>query len=222
MRNRKSIPTALVIASCISLPNLLLVACDLSGNDGSGSITQIPDKPDQNGASVGTIIYTQRFLSHGDGSTLVPAKAMESLADILDTGGERLGLEVGDKISFTGSIGGVPAANAAPLVYTEGASAITLQDILDKIRENFDLPERDGTAENNLSVSINPPGSDDGIPDGVIVIRGRPGKAFAINDVAVRASDGNSLRPSPSIFNTNMNTTVFRKAADVQAVVNGR
>jgi len=145
-----------------------------------------------------------------------PAVETDLLSQLYDTNGGDLGLEPGDQLSFSGSIGGDPASNVTPLTYVGGAGGTKLSDVLAKIKDNFKLPDRDGTIQNNLSVSMNQAGSDDNIPDGSIVIRGQPETAFAIRDVAIRATDANNTKPSPNFFNTNMNATTLRDATDSQ------
>lgn len=145
-----------------------------------------------------------------------PAVATDPLSLIYDANGNDLGLEANDQISFSGSIGGNPASNVTPLTYVPGAAGTKMSDLLAKIKDNFKLPDRDGTVQNNLSVSLNIAGSDDNISDGSIVIRGQPETAFAIRDVAIRATDSNNTKPSPNFFNTNMNGTTLRDATDTQ------
>ncbi len=145
-----------------------------------------------------------------------PAKATDLISDLYDANGNDMGLETGDQISFSGSIGGQPATNTPPLSFVAGAGGTTLQNMIDKIKDNFKLPDRDGTIQNNLSVALNAAGSDDNIPDGSIVIRGQPETAFAIKDVAIHATDANNAKPSPNLFNTNTNMTVLRDATDSQ------
>jgi flagellar hook protein FlgE len=143
-----------------------------------------------------------------------PANNNDALSELFDSSGNDLGLEPGDLISFTGSIGGSPASNVTPLTYVAGAGGTKMADILAKIKDNFKLPDRDGTVQNNLSVSLNPGGSDDNIPDGSIVIRGQPETAFAIREVSIKSTDANNAKPSPTFFNTNMNLTTLRDATD--------
>ncbi len=143
-----------------------------------------------------------------------PANNGDALSELFDNSGNNLGLEPGDQISFSGSIGGNPASNVAAITYVAGAGGTKMSDILAKIKDNFKLPDRDGSIQNNLSVSLNAGGSDDNIPDGAIVIRGQPETAFAIRDVAIRATDANNTKPSPNFFNTNTNATTLRDATD--------
>jgi flagellar hook protein FlgE len=146
-----------------------------------------------------------------------PALATDLLSDLYDAGGNSLGLETGDQISFTGSIGADPASNVTPLSYiATGLGATTLQMVMDKLKDNFKLPDRDGTIQGNLSVSLNIAGTDDNIPDGAIVMRGQPETAFAIKDVSVRATDANNSKPSPTAFNSTTNMTTLRAATDTQ------
>jgi flagellar hook protein FlgE len=143
-----------------------------------------------------------------------PALATDPLSLVYDANGNDLGLENGDQIAFSGSVGGDPASNVTPLTYVPGALGTKMSDLLDKIKDNFKLPDRDGTVQNNLSVSLNGAGTDDNISDGSIVIRGQPESAFAIRDVSIRATDANNTKPSPNFFNTNMNSTTLRDATD--------
>ena len=143
-----------------------------------------------------------------------PANNSDLLSELYDGNGNTLGLENGDQITFSGSVGGNPATNVTPLTFTAGAGGTKMSDLLTKIKDNFKLPDRDGTVQNNLSVALNVAGTDDNIPDGAIVIRGQPETAFAIRDVAIRASDSNNTKPSPNFFNTNMNATNLRDATD--------
>ncbi|MDB5102707.1 MAG: Flagellar hook protein FlgE [Fibrobacteres bacterium] len=145
-----------------------------------------------------------------------PANNGDALSELFDANGSDLGLEPGDQISFGGSVGGVPALNVTPITYVAGAGGTKMSDILAKIKDNFKLPDRDGTVNNNLSVSLNAAGSDDNIADGSIVVRGQPETAFAIRDLAIRATDSNNSKPSPNFFNTNMNATTLRDATDTQ------
>jgi flagellar hook protein FlgE len=145
-----------------------------------------------------------------------PAQAADRLDELFDGTGNSLGLENGDQIAFSGSVGDEQAQNVTPLVYTSGAGGTTMQDVLDRIKDNFKLPDQDGTIGNNPSVALNTAGTDDNIEDGSIVIRGQPESAFALKDVVIRATDANNNLPSPNFFNTNMNITTLREATDTQ------
>lgn len=145
-----------------------------------------------------------------------PARAVDRLDQLYDATGNNLGLESGDQLSFSGTIGDDTAQNVSPLTFASGAGGTTLQDILDRMKDNFKLPDRDGTIQNNASVDINTAGTDDNIADGSIVIRGQPESAFALKDVVIRSTDSNNAIPSPNFFNTNMNITTLRMASDTQ------
>lgn len=142
------------------------------------------------------------------------AQAADRLEQVYDSQGNALGLESGDLISYSGAIGDDQAQNVTATTYASGAGGTTMQNLLDKIKDNFKLPDRDGTIQNNLSVALNVAGTDDNIADGAIVIRGQPETAFAIKDVSIRATDANNAKPSPNFFNTNMNITTLRDATD--------
>lgn len=141
-----------------------------------------------------------------------PALASDLLAELFDSTGNPLGLEDGDRISFSGAIGDDTAQNVPELVYA--ANATTLQMLLSRIKDNFKLPDADGTLQNRPTVSLNAAGTDDNIADGAIVIRGLPGAAFDIRDVSIRSSDASNSKPSPNFFNTNFNVTTLRGAID--------
>lgn len=145
-----------------------------------------------------------------------PARAEDPLYELYDATGNPLGLEAGDVITFSGSIGGNPAANALPIVYADGPGGTRLAAILAKLQENFKLPDVDGSIGNYRSVTIDPAGSDNNIPDGSIVIRGQPGLKSAIRDVVMRATDQSNAKPSPNFFNTNADATTLRDAIDTQ------
>ena len=163
-----------------------------------------------------TIPVNPALLSVVSDTLRAPALGTDLLSNVFDSGGTALGLENGDSIAFSGTIGSDPATNVANTTYVAGVGGTTMQDIINKIKDNFKLPDRDGTIQNNLSVSLNGAGTDDNIPDGSIVIRGQPEAAFAIKDVSIRATDANNAKPSPNFFNTNANMTILREATDTQ------
>lgn len=98
--------------------------------------------------------------------------------------------------------------------------ATLLDDLISKIRNDFKLPaeyiDRDG--KHTPSVSMNPMGTEDGIPPGSIVIRGAKGVDFSINNLSIVADNGNSDQVSPTYFNATMGFTEKRKAEDVGVV----
>ena len=67
------------------------------------------------------------------------------------------------------------------------SSVSTLQDLVTAIQAAFRFPQDDGTIYENPSVSVNPANTDDDrIPDGAIVIRGQPERAFGITALLFR------------------------------------
>ncbi len=159
-------------------------------------------------------VVTDTLRAPATGGTSIATSDL--LDELFDEQGRSLGLENGDQITFNGSIGTDPANSVAPLVYVSGAGGTTLFQVVTRIKDNFKLPDRDGTPDNNLSVSVNAGGSDDNIADGSIVIRGMPEKAFALSNLQIRATNANSQTPSPNNFNTNMGMTEIQKARDTQ------
>jgi len=147
-----------------------------------------------------------------------PAQISDSLGEIYDGEGNILGLETGDTISVNGEVGGTAANNVPDLIYDDGATGTptTLADLVQRIRDNFKLPERDGTLQNNLSVSLNDPGSDDNVPDGSIVLRGIPGNDFRLENISIRAVNTNNSNPAPTDFNSNLNFTRVQDSRDPQ------
>lgn len=140
-----------------------------------------------------------------------PALPTDRLVEVYDAMGNGLGLDLGDLISVSGTIGDGQAQNVPDLVF---AADTRLSALLDRIRANFKLPEYDGTVDNCFSVTLNSAGSDDNIPDGSVVIRGAPGLASSLQNVSIRATDSDNSKPSPNFFNTNMNITTEREATD--------
>jgi len=143
---------------------------------------------------------------------LRPAEADDQVSALLDGNGDALGLEVGDTIEVNGSVGDDAITSSAPLTYS---NTLTMNELLNKIRNDFKLPYTDGTVEDNPTVSMNAGATDDGIPDGSIVIRGAKGKDFSINNLSIRALNSNNSNPAPSIFNSSLGFTEKQKAADV-------
>jgi len=143
------------------------------------------------------------------GAVRRPAAATDELSDLYDASGSALGLEAGDEIRINGAIGGSPISTVT-LTYAPG---MTMQELLDAIRQAFSLPERDGTPLNNMSVEIDPPDTrDNRIPDGSIVIRGQPEKAFALTNVTITATNNDNDQTAPLRFTAN-NTMVEIQAA---------
>jgi len=82
-------------------------------------------------------------------------------------------------------------------------------------RDTLKLPMDDGTVLANPTVSINQGATDDGIPDGSLVLRGAKGEPFSLNNITIHASNSNNQNPAPTLFNANTSFTVKQKAQDV-------
>jgi flagellar hook protein FlgE len=158
-------------------------------------------------------------------SLLRPATATDKLSDVFDSNGvpvgidpvtgKTVGLEDGDTIDFSGSVGGNVAAKSS-IVYKAGST--TMQDVLDAIQNQLHLPQTDGTMRSEPTVSLNAGGADNNVPEGVIVLRGLPGSSFSLADISVHANDGNNKSPSPNYFNTNLGFHEFQAARDAGSV----
>lgn len=154
------------------------------------------------------------YQAKASGSTdaiLRPAEEYDMMSSVLDSNGDALGLEVGDQININGSVGEDPMETG---VMTYNPASTTMAEMLDMVRNTYQLPQTDGTVAENQSVSLNAAGSDDGIPDGTLVIRGMQGANFALSDITINATNSNSLNPEPNKFNTNMGFTSLQKAKD--------
>ena len=142
---------------------------------------------------------------------LRPAQATDPIANIMDASGNTLGLQPGDTISINGEVGGKTVPTGT-LNYT---GAETLQNLLNTIQGSFNLPQTDGTPQNNLSVSMNPADTpDDNIPDGSIAIRGQKETAFALQNLSISANNSNQDATAPTPLNANMATTDIQAARD--------
>lgn len=150
---------------------------------------------------------------------LRPAEQHDFVSMILDSNGDALGLEDGDTIQVNGSVGDDAIAASNPLNYVSGTTAntsTTMEELLNKIRNDFKLPFTDGTIQDLPSVSLNTAASaDDGIADGSIVIRGAKGEDFSINNLSIVALNNNNSNPAPTLFNSAMGFTEKQKAQDV-------
>ncbi|NLB64111.1 MAG: flagellar hook-basal body complex protein, partial [Fibrobacter sp.] len=147
-----------------------------------------------------------------------PAEAGDLLSEIYDANGDDLGLEDGDVISLTGMVGR-DSANSADdglsIAYVSGAGGTTMENLMLLIRDTLKLPANDGTVANNPSVSMNLGASDDGIPDGALVVRGAKGLDFELSNLTLRATNSNNQNPAPTLFNANTSFTQKQKAQDV-------
>jgi flagellar hook protein FlgE len=138
-----------------------------------------------------------------------PAMATDELNDLYDASGDQLGFEAGDLIRINGVVGGSPITTVE-LTYSD---AMVMQEIIDAIRLAFSLPETDGTPQDNQSVEIDPAGtSDDNLPDGSIVIRGQPERAFALTNVTLSATNSDNDQTAPLRFIAN-NTMIETQTA---------
>jgi flagellar hook protein FlgE len=150
------------------------------------------------------------------GSARSPAEETDLLSQVFDASGNSLGLEVdpingNDVITINGAVGG---NSVVPRTITYTA-AMTMDDLMTEIRAAFNLPERDGTLQNALSVEMDDPNTDDNrVPDGSIVVRGQPETAFAITNLSISASNQNNNGTSPTRFNANNIMTQIQTARD--------
>lgn len=137
----------------------------------------------------------------------VPATANTLISNAFDSTGHTLGLETGDRLSINGSVGGenittltIPVADPA-----DATSVFTMGDLVNRIQQAFRLPATDGTNYQNPSVSMNTTNTDDDqLPDGSIVIRGQPERAFSIGSVSISASNVDNDATAPTYFNANL------------------
>lgn len=147
----------------------------------------------------------------------VPATANTALSNAFDASGNALGLEDGDVISINGSVGGETISTLQiPYSTTAGANTVTtLGQLSSRIQQAFRLPQTDGTADANQSVSINRANTDDDrLPDGSIVVRGQPETAFAITSVSISATNSDNDATAPTAFNANLGFTESQTARD--------
>lgn len=145
-----------------------------------------------------------------------PAESSDLVSELYDANGDALGLEDGDAISITGLVGDETInSDEEGLTLTYDSALTTMNDILVMTRDTLKLPLLDGTVLENPTVSMNAGGSDDGIPDGSLVVRGAKGEDFALTNITIRATDSNNQTPTPTLFNSNMSFSVEQKAKDV-------
>jgi flagellar hook protein FlgE len=164
-----------------------------------------------NAFSWGPSIPTASATGVSSDTMRAPATATDLLANIFDASGNTLGLEAGDTIGINGAVGG----KTIQTIQVPYALTTTLQDVLDGIQHAFNLPQYDGTPQNNLSVSMdNADTPDDRIPDGSIVMRGQKEKAFALQNISISANNANQNAVTPTRFNANLSTTEIQAARD--------
>jgi len=176
------------------------------------------DRPISSPLITSAFRVASRIPAAGSDTTLgirQPAGSATLLANVYDQDGNTMGLQNGDVISFSGAVNG-HVDPATTITYNPATS--TINDLLEGIRNQLRLPQTDGTLNNNPTVAMNAGGSDDNIPDGTIVVRGLPEKAFSLTDVSIHAANSNNAAPAPAIFNSNMSFTDFQKARDTGVV----
>jgi len=142
---------------------------------------------------------------------LYPANRDDLISELKDANGDNFGLEVGDEITISGSVGGESLNSTSPLVFT---NATTMDELLVKVRDDLQLPYYDGTTDNNLTVTMNGVDSDDELPDGSFVVRGAKGEGFAIDSLTVMASNSDNDDIMPNFFNANLSMNEYQKAQD--------
>ena len=211
------------IVELVDVPDAGRGAITVYGNSGNIRNLQVTSNRPVSGPKVAMAFALPGEIPAGTTRLAVATEAFRSAArpedplyELYDAAGNPLGLEAGDIISFSGSIGGNPASKVLPITYVDGPAGTRMAALLAKLQENFGLLEMDGSVANYRSVALDPAGSDNNIPDGSIVIRGQPGTKSAIRDLAIRASDQSSSKPSPNFFNTNCNATTLRDAVDTR------
>lgn len=146
-----------------------------------------------------------------------PAEGGDSLLELYDDEGRSLGLEANDEITITANVGSnsVGGTSGVSVQTVAGPNnLVTLNDLMDYMRNELRLPERDGSINDNFSVSMNAGVSDDNITDGSIVIRGQQGEDFAISALSILASNDDLDATAPNNFIQNASTIEFQKARD--------
>jgi flagellar hook protein FlgE len=157
--------------------------------------------------------------SHTITDLRAPATETDLISDIYDANGQPLGLSAGDVITINGSVGGDTIGSTTAIFndpdLTNTTSVRTVGNLLNLIQQAFRLPQTDGTAYDNPSVSINNADTDDDrLPDGAIVLRGQREEAFAITSLSITATNSDNTAPTPARFNANMSFTDIQQARD--------
>jgi len=152
------------------------------------------------------------------GTLLRPAEQYDYLADLRTARGDDMKLIDGATISFTASIG-EERINSTPLTYRKGTTL--LDDLMMQLRNDLKLPYDYVGKDNNSypSVAIKTPSlGEDGIPEGAIVFRGLPGKAFSINDLSITAKNPGGTTITPTGFQEVMKVTAYKAAENAEVV----
>ncbi|MCL1967533.1 MAG: flagellar hook-basal body complex protein [Fibromonadales bacterium] len=152
------------------------------------------------------------------GKLLRPAEQYDYLADLLTSGGDEMGLIDGATISFTASLGD-ERINSTPLTYRRASTL--LDDLMMQLRNDLKLPfDYMGKDNNNYpSVAIKTPSlGEDGIPEGALVFRGLPGKAFDIKDLTITGKNPGGTSVAAKGFQSVMQTTKYKEAENAEVV----
>jgi flagellar hook-basal body protein len=152
------------------------------------------------------------------GVLLRPAEQYDYLANVLNANGNEMKLVDGARISFVASIG-EDRINSTPLTFKQGSTL--LDDLMMQLRNDLKLPyDYMGKDNNNYpSVAIKTPSlGEDGIPEGALVFRGLPGKAFDIQNLSITAQNPGGVALPPSGFMEAMATTQYRAAINAEVV----
>lgn len=171
----------------------------------------------------GTAYYTDTLRAPANGGDPAVPGSGDFLSELYDQNGDSLGLDDGDVLDITGMVGDDTINSADPATNTSitfasgsiAGTSTTMDQLLSMSRDTLKLPLADGTVLNNPTVSLNQAGSDDGIPDGSMVFRGAKGKAFALNNITLRATNSDNTNPAPTLFNANTSFTEKQRAQDV-------
>lgn len=158
------------------------------------------------------------------GSARSIATVDDNLGQVYDAAGKALGLENGDEITISGTIGSTtlntPATN---FVYSYNAANpadptnTTMQDLMDRIQLRLNLPNEvmgtDGKRRPTVEINASS-GGDERAPEGAIMIRGQAQTAFALNGISISSNNSNNNSIAPSAFNSNMIGTEIQTARD--------
>jgi flagellar hook protein FlgE len=119
-----------------------------------------------------------------------------------------------DYVSQLGPGAGSPPTH--PITGNALVTPTTLDDLLNKIRNDFKLPLNyiDINGDAIPSVSMNGAGTDDKIPDGSIMVYSAKGTDFAINSLQIKATNSNSNLIAPTTFNSVTGSFLEKRAAE--------
>lgn len=152
-------------------------------------------------------------------ATFVPLPGSTPTPQIFTASGDLIDVEEPDTLNLSSLVGENPK-NAESMSVSMGVPATihtstTMQNVMDYIRNTLNLPERDGTINDNLSVSMNGVDTEDDLmPEGAVVIRGQAETAFAINNFSMLAENADPSSNPPTNFNANFVVTQLQAARD--------